>query len=1528
MRVAVTVVSPPTGQHADVVIDTDPATPVGDVAVELDRVLHGEAGTAASRAQVLRVPTPITTPAFVGPGIPGYRPGGFRAMAAGYPAAALSRTPALMPPSAPLLYVNYQRVPPDVPLGRSPIRDGVVVSLNDQTGCVHPDPAGVAEIRVCGGPAAGMLYPLPFGETSIGGPRCDDSPVAGMPDIAIPDRAIPSAAIRVLVSPQGFQVTPCDGADVLLDRRPLESAARWRPGQQIAVGATMLDITPYQPPDAALRHAEGAATLEFNRPPRLLPPDHADKFTLPAPPGKPERRPFPILMAIVPILLGVGMAYFLREIYMLAMAAFSPVMLLGSHISDRRQGRKSYTRLIAEHRDRQARIEHDAHAALDTERLRRRHDSPDPATVFSIATGPRRRLWERRRTDPDYLLLRVGTADLPSAVELTDPAADEHRRSMHWLIPDAPATIRLTGRPIAGLAGPGVLTRAAARWLVAQIAVLHSPEDVQICILTDSGGQPAWEWVRWLPHTRPAEGQDCTVLIGTDAETVAARIAELVAIITDRHQALREQHLSHVRFARDMVVIFDGSRKLRPLPGAIQVLRDGPAVGVYSICLDAADRLLPAECQAVATAGPDGSLTIQQMNQPSVHGVRPEYVTPGWCQTLARSIAPVRDVSGNDETAMLPDTCRLVEVLGPEQPSAQVIVNQWAGTGRSTTAVIGECYDGPFRIDLRRDGPHALIAGTTGAGKSELLQTIIASLACVNRPDAMNFVLVDYKGGSAFKDCVHLPHTVGMVTDLDAHLTQRALVSLSAELTRRERLLAAASTKDIEEYTTVLDAAANGRHRGPGGKRPEPLPRLVIVIDEFASLVRDLPEFMTGLVGIAQRGRSLGIHLILATQRPSGAVSADIRANTNLRIALRVTDATESADVIDAPDAARIARTTPGRGLVRLGHGSLIPFQAARVSGPRPGTAAVTRPWTIPVGWSSLGRPEPRPAVRQEPEDVSDLGMLVTQLRRAADQLRIPAQQSPWLAPLPPVILLPSITGPMSRRADENTQMPFGVMDLPGAQRQEPAVLGLSGFSHLMAAGAPRSGRSGLLRAIAASAALNASTADVHLYGIDCGNGALGPVADLPHCGVVVTRTQPERAARLLRRLAAEVEQRQDLLAVGGYGDIAEQRVAAADGKRLPHIIVLLDRWEGFTSTLGEIGNGELTDVITRILAEGASTGVHLVMTGDRSLLAGRIAAMCEDKLVFKLAERDDYALAGLRPRDMPDEIPAGRAFRTGTGVEVQVALLADDPSGQGQAVALREIAARAASINEAVPYGLRPFRVDALPSRITFEEAWELRPDDTGPLRGLVGVGGDELTALGPDLSDGVPAFVVAGPARSGRSAILASMTRSFLSGGAQVILVTPRQSPLRELASSPGVSCSFEEPSLSEEDFVESIAALTRPGVVVIDDADLIIDCEASGELSRIISRGSERSLALVFAGDPETLLGGFGGWHVDARRARRGCLTAPQSLPEGDLIGVRLPRTHIGHPAKPGRALLNAGDGNLITVTIPAMHVAGVA
>jgi S-DNA-T family DNA segregation ATPase FtsK/SpoIIIE len=1482
MRLALTVVSPGTHRTADIVLEAGPATPVGRIAAELGRYL----GADWHQARVLGFPAPrYSGPLATAPRV---------------------RDEVLAVP----LYVAGQQIPPRLTLLESPIRDGAVLSLGCPDGCIPPEPGGLVELRVVSGPGAGSLYWLPVGQADIGSGEAAD--------VRIWDEAIAPLALRLYVDgPGNCQVAAFDGVSAALDREPLAAAVPWQPGQLITVGNSLLGLAYYEPPDAALHRSADGTGLNFNRPPRLLPPARVTRFQLPTPPPEVERRPLPFLMAAVPLILGVAMAYFLHQVYLLAIAGLSPIMLIGNQLSERGHSRKTAARRAAAYREHKARVERDARDALEAERTERAGQFPDPAAVLSIAAGPRRRLWERRRTDPDYLVLRVGTGDLPSGVELTDPEQDEHRRQVIWRIPEAPVTISLPERGVVGVAGPGDTPRAIVRWLAAQAATLHSPNDLSLYLLTNSSGLASWQWARWLPHCRPQAGQDCAMLIGNDAESVATRIAELLAIVSARQQAAAEAGQQNIRFRPDIVVIFDGSRKLRTLPGAIQLLQEGPRFGVYSICLDGDEQLLPAECQAVVIVE-QRRVRVQQAMAETLPSIRPDRVLPDWCARLARAMAPVRDVSDFDESSVLPDSGRLLDLLGLEPPAAAAIADRWRGGGRSTLAIVGQSYDGPFGIDVKRDGPHALIAGTTGSGKSELLQTMVASLAVANRPDEMTFVLIDYKGGSAFADCARLPHTVGMVTDLDVHQVARALGSLSAELTRREHILAALGATDIEAYQLLVDKRAC-----------QPLPRLMIVIDEFAALSRELPDFITGLVNIAQRGRSLGIHLILATQRPSGVVSQDIRANTNLRIALRVTDPAESSDVIGVPDAAAIAQSTPGRAYVRLGHASIVPFQAGRVGGRRPGTepAVTAGPWLAPLDWSGLGRPEPARPVSgaRQGTEITDLAVLVQEIQSAARDLRIPRPHSPWLPPLAPRLLLgnlmPAVRG--QDPAQDGTQpSAYGLIDLPARQRQQLAVLDLNACTHLMAAGAPRSGRSQLLRTIAGALALTHSAADVHLYGIDCGNGALLPLAELPHCGAVVSRAQTERATRFIRRLATELTRRQELLAAAGFADIREQRAAVHPAERLPHVFVLLDRWEGFTSTLGELEAGGLTGVLTRLLSEGASAGMHLVMTGDRSLLVGRISALCEEKLVFKLAEKEDYRLAGLNPRELPDDVPPGRAVRAGSGAELQVALLGPDASGQGQAAELQAIAVYCRSRDAGIQATQRPFRVDLLPPHVSFADAWQLRPAAAGPLWCMVGVGGDTLAALGPDLAAGLPCFIVAGPAKSGRSTILMSMARSFLAAGTPVVLAAPRPSPLRALTGAPGVLGLFDRPELSEAELAAALASFQRPGVVLIDDAELLRDCGAASELSRLITLGSDAGRALVLGGDAGSIGVGFTGWQVEAKRARRGCLTAPATIPEGDLIGVRLSRDILGQPPHPGRCLLHTGDGKLVTVSVPAM------
>ena len=1405
------------------------------------------------------------------------------------------------------IYLDDRPLDLNLPLSATGVHDGSVLWV----GGPGPAPSatdGLVTIRAVTGAGAGQIWSLRPGEHRIGSAAdCAVRLADDVPAVAAVVRVTFDAEVHV----RGV------GGGLLLDREDLlGDEVVWRETAQLTAGGTALEAHPVRCPDAVIEPSPENEYLDYNRPPRLLPPVRPDKFKIPPAPKAPLPNALPWLAAAVPAVFGGALALLLRNPIYLAFAAMSPVMVVANWWSGRRQGSRSHRSNVAEHRARVAAIEADIAETIVLERHDRRVAAPDPAELLIVATGPHARLWERRRTDPDHLMVRIGIADLPSMI--TVEAAGQDRRTEPRLMFDVPVAFSIVQAGVVGVAGPGEWPRRLARWIVGQLAVAQSPRDLQLYVLTDPGGSALWEWAAWLPHTRPALGQQTLTLLGMDAETIARRIAELTELIEARRRARLNTASGVVSGDPDVVVVLDGARRLRALPGVVSILLGGPAVGVYLICVDSDERTLPEECTTVVVGGDGLPTTLRQQRAATVEGIRVDEVIDDWFPITARRLAPVRDVSDTHGDAALPSSARLLEVLGMEEPSVAAISARWTASPRGTRAVVGYSVDGPFTLDLAEHGPHGLVAGTTGSGKSEFLQTVVASLAVANRPDAMNFVLVDYKGGAAFKDCVDLPHTVGMVTDLDTHLVERALTSLGAELTHREHLLAAVGAKDLEDY---VDYAT----RRPV---PEPIPRLLIVIDEFASMARELPDFVTGLVNIAQRGRSLGIHLILATQRPSGVVSAEIRANTNLRVALRVTDAAESVDVIDAREAASISASTPGRAYARLGHSSLIPFQTGRVGGRRQQqnpADAVAAPFLHRVGWLDLGRPVPqRPRPVAVSDEATDLSVLVSAIRQTNDMLGVPGQRRPWLPALPPVSVVDLPAEPLRDERGEPS-FAWAVQDLPATQQQAPMTIDLSSFGHLHIIGGPRSGRSQALRTIATAAASASSVADLHLYGLDCGNGALLPMSRFPHCGAVAQRTDVERAGRVLHRLHDEVQRRQRVLGEGGFADVSEQRAAAPAAERLPHILLLLDRWEGFLGTLSQHDDGALTELVYILMREGASAGVHLIVAGDHSLLSGRMSSLCEDKLVLRLSDRTDATMAGLNPRKIPENLPPGRGYRAISAIEVQVALVAADPSGPAQVSAMHAVAARLTEREAAVPRELRPTKIAVMPAQLTFDQAWHAVATPR-PGWALVGVGGDELAPVGMDLLGDQPTFLIAGPSRSGRSTALCVMAESLLRSGTELVIGAPMRTPLADLAGRPGVRGVVTGDSPAEAEFAALVDPGDGPVALLIDDAEAWRDVPCRDWLRQLIRAASGTRRAVVIAGEVSSVAMGFSGWQVEVKKNRRGALLSPPALGAGDLVGVRLPRGALAARVVPGVARVHLGDGALQIVQIPLLEPGG--
>src|SRR4051794_17888091 len=812
-----------------------------------------------------------------------------------------------------------------------------------------------------------------------------------------------------------------------------------------------------------------------------------------------------------------------------------------------------------------------------------------------------------------------------------------------------------------------------------QLAAFRAPHDLHLVTAFEPDATTSWEWAKWLPHQRveqPAGGDRAPVPAVALARDAAELDALLEAELRPRLEQLRRMAESNVTgrdamlAAPELVLIVDGYAPGHPaneLPAFRELLDRAREVRAVVILLVDARESEPSHVDARLSIPQRGNAMFERTgpDAPAIPDLTPDAADVGTSEAIARALTPLRLAEGGDGERALGDTVRLSDLIGPEPSQAR------RPRSASLRVPFGITADGEVAIlDLKQAaeggmGPHGILVGATGSGKSELLRSLVAGLAATHDPEELSFVLVDYKGGAAFAELSRLPHVAGMITNLqrDLSLVDRMHDALLGEQERRQTMLREAGNLD--------DAIAYRARREANPSMP-PMPDLLVIVDEFAEMLTAKPEFIDLFVGLGRVGRSLGIHLLLSPQRLDEGRLRGLESHLRYRLCLRTYSATESKLVLGTPDA-YLLPSLPGLGYLKVDTEVYVQFRAAHASGPHTPSVMRVEPGA-PVRVLQPGDATPSVPVAPPPDlpaGPSELQVLVDQL--AGD--REPVHQV-WVAPLAETEPLDAVlTDPPWWRGGERAEglrAVLGRLDRPAEQRTEPFSIDLAGAGgHLAVVGSPRTGKSTVLRTLAAALIWRHTPAQVQIYGIDLGGGLLNALAGGPHVGGVAGKLEREAVTRVVRQLRTEVEDREQAFRDARHESMTQARNAGS----FPDVFLLIDGWAAFKREFEGLDRE-----IEELAATGLSFGVHVVVAANRwAEIRPALLDNLGTRLELRLHDAIDSLISRQAAASLPADVP-GRGL-TMDALHFQIALPRVDgiAGDEGTAFAFGELVGEAA---------------------------------------------------------------------------------------------------------------------------------------------------------------------------------------------------------------------------------------------------------
>ena len=1015
----------------------------------------------------------------------------------------------------------------------------------------------------------------------------------------------------------------------------------------------------------------------FDRLPRKMIKIDPQPIDIDMPPMQMSANKIPLLLRLgSPMVMG-GRAIATGNILMALTSLVFPALTQGLGEKDRKDYEAKRTERYHQYLQIKAEeIEKEQH--LEEQLLNQNY--PALSEVMQFTTS-KKRLWERRTRDEDFLKIRIGAGEIPLIAEKNfterrfemepDPLSEEMYALAEQtvLLKNAPVMLSLQEDRAIGVLGDTNAAVGLLRNLILQIAVTHSYDEVKLIVFVEKEYAKRLDFVRYLPHNWD-DDRSIRFFASTPSE-----VQQIGAYLSQQMEpVISAEDPARILKDRQRYVIMALSKKLFDSVEIMKaVLHHEHDCGV---AVFAAFEGIPKECTKIIDlrAEPQIIDLMHPENQTQPFTIDSFHFESA--QENIRTLMKTKLKLGSQLYA-LPNMITFLEMFNVGRVEHLNILKRWADHNpvKSLAAPVGLGTDGKlFTLDLheKHQGPHGLVAGMTGSGKSEFIITYILSMAVNFSPDEVAFILIDYKGGGladAFEDKargIHLPHLVGTITNLDGAAIQRSLMSINSELKRRQSVFkqvksdTGEGTMDIYDYQKLYRA----------GRVKEPMPHLFIISDEFAELKAQQPEFMDELISAARIGRSLGVHLILATQKPGGVVNNQIWSNTKFRVCLKVQDRSDSMEMLKRPEAAELKQT--GRFYLQVGYNEYFALGQSAWCGagyvPQDEVAQEiddSVQFLDNAGQTILtAKPEkPRTAAQGK-----QIVAIVQYLSDLAKTERVGAKQL-WMEPLPAVLDYDDLEKQMQRPAGGGLYALIGMADDPERQDQHPYWLDLMSFRNMMLCGSSGSGKSTYLRTMLYSLVSHYSPEEVNYYIIDLSNGALFGFSGMEHCGAYLTERDDDDVVRLFQMIKNLIGNRKRMF--------AEAEVDSYEAYRrlhpLPLVLIIIDGFTNFPSL--SCGDAYFTK-LHEFLRDGANYGVRYIFSVNHTNEISSRAKM-EIDMHVALQAKDRFEYADILEVKCPFAPPAlngrGICVEEDRPLEYHTALLDSTLEEQERNAALRE---------------------------------------------------------------------------------------------------------------------------------------------------------------------------------------------------------------------------------------------------------------